>query len=41
MFNQDVDSTFVQQHLSEIGRIAEGDITAVQELGNQLAFLKM
>ena len=41
MFNQDVSSTFVQDHLDEIRRIAQGDITAVQELGNELAFLTM
>ena len=41
MFNQDVSSSFIEQHLDEIRRIAEGDITAVQELGNALAFLNM
>lgn len=37
MFNQDVDASFVQQHLEDIYALAQGDIDAVTDIGIALA----
>ena len=41
MFNQDVDASFVQQHLEDIRALAQGDIDAVTRLGLELANLQI